>query len=387
MRGLKGREHHRDYDGNGNNSGGGAAAASVTTSGSAMGGGRAGNKDRSKITAGDGHTVEAAMVAAAIIPWPKSAKTGPAISGGRAGGGSDPSIHGDDGKRQDSGTGSSSVTLSSKASVLLGLSLPAHGGDHSHQTQPPMENKQHQQQYSKVPAVKAAVPAVTESNGTGPAGPNRPATRVTERGSSPTPPAASVPRTSPGSGERGPTRQEMAAAQVAKRREALKHGRGLMESAVLQGVGGLAAAVSGGVRPAPLRIVAAENDRMDELSPKGGKTSGDGDMLLSPGYKALAAAAVGGQPGGSLSPLRSSMIHSIVSPRTGAARAEALDKAMDEMEKMKPLQRFRAHAGAVWCAEFSRKGHYLATGGADGLVKVRLCGCGLIGCFCFMAGI
>ncbi|CAN0373345.1 unnamed protein product, partial [Hapterophycus canaliculatus] len=39
---------------------------------------------------------------------------------------------------------------------------------------------------------------------------------------------------------------------------------------------------------------------------------------------------------------------------------------------MKMLQHFRAHAGAVWCAEFSRKGQYLATGGADGLVKVRV---------------
>lgn len=408
MRGLKGREHHRDYDGSSNNTGGGAAATGVTNSGSAMGGVRAGSKDRSKVPA-DGHTMESAMAAAAIISWPKSAKTGPAISGGRAGGGSDPAILGDEGKRQGSGTGSSGpsggVTLSNKASVLLGLALPAHGGDHNHhgqQTQPPLESKQHYQQYGKVVGSMAAIgaaaaaaaagaAAAAESNGAGAAGPNRSATRGMERGSSPTPAAASVPRTSPGSGERGPTRQEMAAAQVAKRREALKHGRGLMESAVLQGVGGLAVAAAvaagggGGFRPAPLRIGTAENDRMDDSSPKGGKTGGGGDILMSPGYKALAAAAVGGQPGGSLSPLRSSMIQSIVSPRTGAAKAEAVDKAMDLMENMKPLQRFRAHAGAVWCAEFSRKGHYLATGGADGLVKVGpyvpVSGCDVNGCF------
>lgn len=59
-----------------------------------------------------------------------------------------------------------------------------------------------------------------------------------DRGTSPLPNEQSDPRTSPTSADRAPTRQEMAAAQVAKRKAALQ-GRGLMENAFLKATGTL----------------------------------------------------------------------------------------------------------------------------------------------------
>ncbi|CAM9930579.1 unnamed protein product, partial [Laminaria digitata] len=95
---------------------------------------------------------------------------------------------------------------------------------------------------------------------------------------------------------------------------------------------------------------------------------------MSPGFHALAAAAVGDGPTAGTGGGGGGGASRMLSPNAGAAAAAATASAMGAVKGMKLLQYFRAHTGAVWCAEFSRKGQYLATGGADGLVKIWLIG-------------
>lgn len=140
----------------------------------------------------------------------------------------------------------------------------------------------------------------------------------------------------------------------------------------------------------------------DSPPPPGARRGGE--LVTSPGYKELAASkdwdkheqssrslatsavgsAAGGGGGGGLSP----RFLELLSPgrrgggggRGGAVGggagnavqgiAAATAASLEAVRGMKMLQSFRAHTGPVWCAEFSRKGQYLATGGADGLVKV-----------------
>lgn len=113
-----------------------------------------------------------------------------------------------------------------------------------------------------------------------------------------------------------------------------------------------------------------------------------GELQMSPGFREVAnmdwdshstgplvpgSVSNGGGGGGGLSP----RFLGLLSPgrRSGgdgnaAVMAAATAASLEAVKGMKLLQNFRAHTGAVWCAEFSRKGQYLATGGADGLVKV-----------------
>lgn len=349
------------------------------------------------------------------------------------------------------------------------------------------------------------------------------------RGTSP-PPSTSTPKakSSPGSGERVPTRQEMAAAQVAKRKAALAGGRGLMENAFLaaaagnssklplQGCGGVpttstapasvhqtsalsnasvntlghverhggfatsitvegpsspphlehsedgdglvggegfggdsksrrssrenagthaghsgpglrssrkssaggiydcsgidaqqrpslsgdsgldaSGGGSGGIgaarRPASLGKLRDDADtglRRQRRSSTG--ASGDSDSPRPDGSRAKRSTPTGqplqadasashGEPGGTLSlSLSPRTLMAELSPRAvekkqkaASAAAAAAAASLAAVGSMQLLQHFKAHTGAVWCAEFSRKGQYLATGGADGLVKVR----------------
>ncbi|CAM9907986.1 unnamed protein product, partial [Sphacelaria rigidula] len=160
--------------------------------------------------------------------------------------------------------------------------------------------------------------------------------------------------------------------------------------------------------PAPMGVRGSRRRRdhghsgEDSPPPPGARRGGE--LVTSPGYKELAASkdwdkheqssrslatsavgsAAGGGGGGGLSP----RFLELLSPgrrgggggRGGAVGggagnavqgiAAATAASLEAVRGMKMLQSFRAHTGPVWCAEFSRKGQYLATGGADGLVKV-----------------
>lgn len=448
-RGLKGREHHhKDDDGGGlftghhGVSGGGAAggsggggkdrgvtgfAAPTAVSKGPVAAHAVKERDRERSRSTEGATAEAAIAAAATVSWPKNSGRGEGVPGHGAGAG-DVSGVGEAStidKRASLGSALEG-TLSNKASVLLGLQSDV--GDKPAPARRGSGNK-----VALAGALagvlgaggKAAAGAGGVDGGTSPpaSGSGGGGAGAGERGASPPPSAPGAPRSSPGSGERGPTRQEMAAAQVAKRKEALRQGRGLMENAFLKGVavggaglgGGMAAAVAaaaaaasgGGVgllapshpvtegnKPPPVRVSTGDDigaaglgygvDGMDE-SPKGTMASGvpasmtsassqshavrsGAELQLSPGFQALAAAAVGLVGGHS----PTSKFTSIMSPKSGTAQTAAISETMAAVKGMKLLQHFRAHAGPVWCAEFSRKGQYLATGGADGLVKVKL---------------
>lgn len=366
-------------------------------------------KERTASSEAPPPTAESAMAAAAAISWPK-------------GGGGDKQGDKQDAKQhhqqQQKGGG---LSLPSRAYVLLGLHNPT--APTSATVAPQVPTRQGSgslipgggagttsgggaHKLSTVPATSGAAgeegPATeaTAARGTSPAAaPRRPSTEGKEGGASPPPSAPGLPKTSPGSGEKGPTRQQMAAAQVAKRKEALKQGRGLMESSFLIGVGvggggGAAPPGGGGMMAAALAAAGRSSggisggngggDDMEEDDPRHlgivnpsqnhhGRTGGE--LQLSPGYQALAAAATGhagggGGGGGKGGGGYMSPASRVLSPKSGVAAEAAAAAAMDEVKNMTMLQHFRAHAGAVWCAEFSRKGQYLATGGADGLVKV-----------------
>lgn len=130
-------------------------------------------------------------------------------------------------------------------------------------------------------------------------------------------------------------------------------------------------------------------DHGEESPLPGGGRGGGAEPPLSPGFRVLADTDWDNQSTGSLVPGGTSVsssprISGALTPRgggggggvegvkTAAVVAASKVASLEAVKGMKLLQHFRAHTGAVSCAEFSRKGQYLATGGADGLVKVGL---------------
>eukprot|EP00904_Undaria_pinnatifida_P010912 jgi/Undpi1/6951/HiC_scaffold_21.g09425.m1 len=307
---LKGRDHKDEYSGAYHGAGHGGGGERGERGGAGSGGSRerAGSGGAATVSAqpsGRGGaakeqrprapsetlTAESAIAAAATIGWPKAVKVSDSTASG------DRRLNG---------------TPSSKAYVLLGLEPSAYSGGSvvAAGTGAAAATKKIGTTTTVAPAIKtgatakplAVVPSAGGAAGesaspAGGGGSSPPASGPTghasgggggggaaagESGASPPPSAPGAPRTSPGSGERGPTRQEMAAAQGAKRREALKSGRSLMENAFLKGVavggagggggglmaaaaaaaagGGAAGAADGGKKPPPLRLTSAGGD-------------------------------------------------------------------------------------------------------------------------------